>query len=150
MAYITKKKLEELKERLVYLEGDKRKEIAQKMATAKDKGDISENAELDAANEERDFNEREISELKQTIKEARIMKEGVKHDKVETGATVELEFDGDKATYQIVGTNDADLTEGKLSNESPLGKQLFGHAQGEEFEVKLPGGNFKVKIIKIT
>ncbi|MFA7662742.1 MAG: transcription elongation factor GreA [Patescibacteria group bacterium] len=149
MSYITQQKLDELKERLEYLKTEKRREISKKIGDAKAMGDISENAELDVANDERGFNEQEILKLEQTIKTAQIMDEGAKHTKIEVGATIEIEMDGEHAAYHIVGIDDADLEQNKISNVSPLGRELMGHKVGDEFEIKLPAGSFPTKIISI-
>jgi len=149
MSYITKKRLEELKTELEYLKTQKRKEISKQIGDAKALGDISENAELEAANDARGFNEQAIAKIDQTIKTAQIIDENIKYSKVSVGATVEIEMDGDKEVYQIVGVDDADLEQNKISNVSPLGKELMGHVVGDEFDGNLPAGSFPIKIISI-
>jgi transcription elongation factor GreA len=149
MTYITQQKLEELKSRLDYLKNTGRQEISKKIGYAKSLGDISENSELDAANDERRFIEQEILDIEKTIKTAEIINENIKHNRAEVGATVEIEMSGEIEIYHLVGVNDADLEQNKISNESPLGKELIGHVVGDNFMAKLPAGSFSIKIISI-
>ena len=149
--YITKKKLKELKEKVEYLKTTRRKEIAKRIKEAKEMGDISENAELDTANEERLFNEAEILRLENLIKNAIIIRKNkTKKDIVEVGSTVEIKMNSEKIIYTIVGPEDVDLENNKISNESPIGRVLLGRKKGEIVEADLPAGKIKIKILKIT
>jgi len=151
MPYITKKKLKELKEKVEYLKTTRRKEIAKRIKEAKEMGDISENAELDTANEERLFNEAEILRLENLIKNAIIIRKNkTKKDIVEVGSTVEIKMNSEKIIYTIVGPEDVDLENNKISNESPIGRVLLGRKKGEIVEADLPAGKIKIKILKIT
>ncbi len=126
--------LEELKAR--------RPEIAEKIATARSYGDLSENEDYSAARGEQKVIEGRILEIEDILLHAKIIKSG-KREKVAMGSTVTLESDGKKNTYTLVGAVEANPLEGKISNESPIGKAIFGKKVGEE--VKLPNGKtFKV------
>lgn len=128
------KELEELKAR--------RPEIAEKIATARSYGDLSENEDYSAARGEQKVIEGRILEIEDILLHAKIIKSG-KREKVAMGSTVTLKSDGKTNTYTLVGAVEANPLEGKISNESPIGKAIFGKKVGEE--VKLPNGKtFKV------
>lgn len=128
------KELEELKAR--------RPELAEKIATARSYGDLSENEDYSAARGEQKVVEGRILEIEDILLHAKIIKSG-KKEKVAMGSVVTLESDGKKNTYTLVGAVEANPLEGKISNESPIGKAIFGKKVGEE--VKLPNGKtFKV------
>ena len=128
------KELEELKAR--------RPELAEKIATARSYGDLSENEDYSAARGEQKVVEGRILEIEDILLHAKIIKTG-KKEKVAMGSTVTLESDGKKNTYTLVGAVEANPLEGKISNESPIGIAIFGKKVGEE--VKLPNGKtFKV------
>lgn len=151
--YLSKEKFEELKKKLQYLKTIRREEIAEKISEAKDYGDVSENAEFTAAKEEYASNEKEILELEDLLRNAIIIEEGKgsKNKKiVSIGDTLELKIKGQIYTYTIVGSEDIDLANNKISNESPIGKALLGKKVGDEVIVPLPeNGQIKVKILKI-
>ena len=128
------KELEELKAR--------RPEIAEKIATARSYGDLSENEDYSAARGEQKVIEGRILEIEDILLHAKIIKSG-KREKVAMGSTVTLKSDGKTNTYTLVGAVEANPLEGKISNESPIGKAIFGKKVGKE--VKLPNGKtFKV------
>jgi len=128
------KELEALKAR--------RPELAEKIATARSYGDLSENEDYSAARGEQKVVEGRILEIEDILLHAKIIKSG-KREKVAMGSTVTLESDGKKNTYTLVGAVEANPLEGKISNESPIGVAIFGKKVGEE--VKLPNGKtFKV------
>jgi transcription elongation factor GreA len=132
------KELEELKAR--------RPELAEKIATARSYGDLSENEDYSAARGEQKVVEGRILEIEDILLHAKIIKAG-KKEKVAMGSTVTLESDGKKNTYTLVGAVEANPLEGKISNESPIGVAIFGKKVGEE--VKLPNGKtFKVTDIQ--
>lgn len=118
--------------------------IAEKIATARAFGDLSENEEYSSARNEQKMAENRILEIQDILKNAKIIKSG-KKDKVALGATVVFNLGGKKTEYTIVGPTEANPLEGKISNESPIGKILFGHKVGEEFDFN----GRKVKIIEI-
>ena len=150
MCYITKEKVAELKNQLEYLKTTKRQEIVQRIKEAKEMGDISENAELDVANEERGMNEVEIAKIEDLLRHAKIVEDDNKpKDWVGVGSTVTFILGKNEVTYKDVGSEDADLEQKKISNESPLGGALTGRKVGEEFEAVLPAGKMKIKILGI-
>ncbi|MDO5475030.1 MAG: transcription elongation factor GreA [Candidatus Saccharibacteria bacterium] len=118
--------------------------IAEKIATARAFGDLSENEEYSAARAEQKMAENRILEIQEILKNAEIIKGG-KKDKIVLGATVALDMDGRGVEYTIVGPTEANPLEGKISNESPIGKVLFGRKAGEDFEFN----GKKVKIVEI-
>ena len=118
--------------------------ITEKIATARAFGDLSENEEYSSARAEQKMAESRILEIEDNLKNAKIIRGG-KKDKVILGATVALDMGGRKVEYTLVGPTEANPLEGKISNESPIGKALFGHKAGEEFEFN----GKKVKIAEI-
>ena len=117
----------------------KRSDIAEKIANARDYGDLSENAEYDAAREEQAMLETRISELEDILKNADIIKP-TKSSTIKIGSTVALE-NGKKVTYQVVGPVEADPLEGKISNESPIGLALMGKKVGDKVTITTPKGH---------
>ncbi len=151
--YITRDGLEELKEKLDYLMSVKRKEVAEKIKIAREFGDLSENAEYDAAKEEQSFVESEIKEIEDKIMHAVIIDEGdISVHEVSIGNTVkvlDVEFD-EELEYRIVGTTEANAAENRISNESPLGSALMGRKKGDKVAVTTPNGAVvEYKIIEI-
>ncbi len=148
---LTKEGLEELEKRLEYLKVEKRAEITERIKVAREFGDLSENAEYDAAKNEQAIIEGEIVEIEEKIKHARIIKESdIKKGTVSLGSKVDV-YDKDfgDATYEIVGTTEADFELGRISNESPIGNALLGRKQGETVEVIAPEGKILLTIKKI-
>ena len=139
-----------LEEELEYLCTVRRAEIAERIRSAKEEGDITENAAYDYAKEEQAFVEGRIQALETTLSKA-ILIEGGSSDEVGLGARVTLvERGGDTPeTYQIVGSVEADPTRGRISNESPIGKALLGHGVGDEVAVSTPGGILHFQIVSI-
>ncbi|MBO4813170.1 transcription elongation factor GreA [Candidatus Saccharibacteria bacterium] len=135
-----KKELErELKELI-----DGRPAISERIATARAFGDLSENEEYSSARNEQKMAESRILEIQDILKNAKLIRGG-KRTKVELGASVSLNFGGRKLEYTIVGPTEANPLEGKISNESPIGKALLGHKAGESFDFN----GKKVKIVEI-
>lgn len=149
---LTYKGLKELEDELQELKVVKRKEVAQKIKEARDQGDVSENAEYDAAKDEQRDIEARIEELEKILKNAEVIDEDeVDLDKINVGCTVSLydvEFD-EKVTYQIVGSTEANILNNKISNESPIGKALIGAKIGQTIDVEGPDGTCKFKILEI-
>jgi transcription elongation factor GreA len=139
-----------LEEELEHLCTVRRAEIAERIRSAKEEGDITENAAYDYAKEEQAFVEGRIQALETTLSKA-ILIEGGSTDEVGLGARVTLmERGGDTPeTYQIVGSVEADPTRGRISNESPIGKALLGHGVGDEVAVSTPGGILHFQIVSI-
>ena len=149
--YLTQEGLEEIKKELEYLKTEKRPEVIEALKEARALGDLSENAEYDAARTEQGQVESRITELEKMIEQAVVIKEE-NTGKVSIGTKVKIEYieDKEEEVYSIVGTNEADPFENKISNESPLGSALLGHEDNEEINVEAPGGVFKYKILEIT
>jgi len=149
--YITREGLKKLEEELEYLRTVKRAEVAQRLHDAMGEGDIDENAEYDDAKNEQSFVEGRILMLETMIKNAVIIKEGAKRrDQVALGSTVTIVEDGgEPETYHIVGSAEADPRQGRISNESPLGKALLGKRVGDRVTVNAPAGTLDFRIIAI-
>ena len=131
----------------------KRKEIAEKLKIAKSFGDLSENSEYDEAKNEQAIIEGRIAEIENQLKNVRVLDEtelGV--EAVRVGLTVTVREKGKKKsmTYRIVGSTEADPLNGRISDESPVGKALVGHSKGDEVEVETPGGTIKLVVEEIS
>jgi transcription elongation factor GreA len=138
----------ELEAELAELKG-RRGEIAEKIANARDYGDLSENAEYDAAREEQAQVEGRIAELEDILKNADIIKPGKSDGTVKVGSTVDL-HNGKKVTYKIVGPVEADPLEGKISNESPIGIALLGKKKGDKVSIVTPKGQIHYTIEAVS
>lgn len=155
MAYISEEGFNKLKEELDLRKTKIRKEIAQRIEEAKALGDLSENAEYSSAKDAQAFNEGRVLELEKIIREATIIgSEQKKSDKVQMGSAIEIQLvvkGGKKENkfFTIVGPQEADPAQGKISNESPLGRAFLGRQVGDEIEIKTPRGVVKYKIISI-
>lgn len=149
--YISAEGLEKIKEELEYLKKTKRKEIADKIQAAIQLGDLSENAEYHDAKDEMGMLEGRIMQIEDQIKNAVVIEEGKgERDVVEVGCTVEVEVDGDKMTYTIVGPNEADPAQGFISNETPLADALIDHKAGDRVEFEAPSGTKVYKILSVS
>ncbi len=147
---LTKEGKEELEKKLEYLKVVKRAEITERIKTAREFGDLSENAEYDAAKNEQAMIEGEILEIETKLKHAVIIKESEKKDSVSLGSKVDfVTEDGEEYTYEIVGTTEADVELGRISNESPIGNALLGKKAGEDTLVKAPAGNYTITVKKV-
>ncbi len=150
--WLTPEEIVKREERLEHLKTTRRLEIAEALKVARAFGDLSENAEYDAAKNEQAKNEYDIVQLETELKNAKVIDEAaVDTTTVNVGATVKLTNLGDKSklTYQIVGSAETDPLNGRISNESPIGKALLGRRSGETVEVLTPGGSLKLKINSI-
>jgi transcription elongation factor GreA len=148
---LTKQGLEELKEKIEYLSTQRRQEVAQRIKEAREFGDITENSEYDDAKNEQAMLERQIAELEEKLRAASVIDEkAVTNDVVAVGVTVHVKDQKtDKSVkYKIVGAPEANPSENKLSNESPVGKALLGNKRGDIVKVSLPNG--KARELKIT
>jgi transcription elongation factor GreA len=145
--------LKELKAKVEFLQTERRREVAARIKEAREFGDIAENAEYDDAKNEQAMLEKQIADLEQKLRGARVIdKRSVNTDAVDVGVTVHVKDQKtEKSTkYTIVGSAEADPTENRLSNESPIGKALLGHKRGEIVSVPVPRGPAKkLKITKI-
>ncbi len=150
---LTAEGLQNLKDQLEYLKTEKRKEIAEKIKEALSFGDLSENAEYDAAKNEQGEVEEKIIKLENTIKNAKVIEDDTSSKGIVTiGCKVMLydeEFE-EEIEYTIVGSTEANPALYKISNESPLGTALLGKKKGAEVQVDAPQGVMKYKILKVT
>ncbi|NLM76347.1 MAG: transcription elongation factor GreA [Clostridiaceae bacterium] len=150
---LTYEGLKKLEKELEYLKGEKRKEIAERIKQALAFGDISENSEYDEAKNEQAQNEIRIVQLENMLKNARIIDEDEVDTKVVNLGTkvkvVELDSE-EEFVFQIVGSTEADPTQSRISNESPVGKALLGHKVGDTVDVEVPGGKIRYKIVDIN
>ena len=150
--YITKEGKKEKEERLEYLRTVVRPEVLEKLKTAREYGDLSENSEYDAARNEQGRVESEIQMIEETLRVAIIVdSDELKNDKVRIGSTVKvLDIDFDEENeYKIVGSIESDPDRGWVSNLSPIGSGLIGKKKGEVVDIKTPNGSFQVKILSI-
>ncbi len=149
MTYAGLKKLED---ELHELKVVRRKEVAEKIKEAREQGDLSENAEYDAAKDEQRDIEARIEELEAILKNAEVVVEDeADTEKINVGCKV-LVYDeefGEEVEFKIVGSTEANSLQGKISNESPLGKALIGAKVGDEISVEAPAGMMNYKILKI-
>lgn len=145
--YITKEGLEKLKEELRVLKEEKIPEIAKRIQSAREFGDISENSEYDAAKHEQAVVEGKIKELEDIIKNAQISKASA--DEVGVGSKVKIHVDGNEMELHIVGAMEANPSERKISHSSPIGSALMGKTIGDKVEVEAPIGNVTYTIMEI-
>lgn len=151
--FLTREGLAKLEEELDYLKSSKRKEVAERIKIAVSYGDLSENSEYDAAKDEQAFVESRIVQLEKMMRNVRIIEPGSEDkSKVSIGMTVKLKEipGGDVETYTIVGTQESDPLDGKISNESPLGSNLIGRGVSERVTINTPGGQLEFEIIEIV
>ncbi len=149
--YLTRAGLNKLQAQLEEMKTSGRQKIAKAIGEARAQGDISENAEYDAAKEAQAHNEARISDLETKLANVRIIEnENIPSDKVYIGAHVTLkDLDtGEKIKYMLVSGEEANFEENKISVFSPIGKGLLGHKEGEEVEIKVPAGTLRYKILK--
>jgi transcription elongation factor GreA len=148
---LTKEGIEKLKTELEHLITVERKDIIKKIKETREYGDLSENAEYDAAREQQSMVEGRIEEIEAILKKARVIEEPKSHDKVTIGARVEVEIEGEKESYQLVSSAESDPSNGHISVESPLGKSLIGAKVKDVVEVPVPdGGTISYKVITIS
>jgi transcription elongation factor GreA len=153
VSYYTKEGLEKLKKELEQMKSVERPRISQQIAEARDKGDLSENAEYDAAKEAQGLLEMKISKLEETLSNARLMDSSkIDTSKVMVLATVKIKNlkNGATMTYKLVSESEADLKSGKISISSPIGKGLSGKKVGETAAIQTPAGMMEFEIMDIT
>lgn len=148
--YLTEEGLKSIQDELEYLKMTKRPEVINALKEARALGDLSENAEYDAARAEQATVEAKIVELEAMIEHAVIIKE-VNNGKVSIGNSVKIEYveDGDTEEYSIVGSKEADPFNNKISNESPIAQAIIGKKAGDVCSVASPNGEYQVKILEI-
>lgn len=146
--FVTQDGFDKLKVELDELITVKRKEVAARIADAKELGDLSENAEYSDAKDEQGFVETRIAELQQILHNVEIIKHRKNSSTVEVGSTITVKMKGGKeATYRIVGSSEADPSQNRISNESPLGQAFLSKAVGDTVTVTTPGGETKFEIL---
>ena len=153
VSYMTKDGYDKILAEINYLETVKRPEISAQIAEARDKGDLSENAEYDAAKEAQGLLEMKINKLKQVIADAKIIDESkLKTDSVQILNKVELKNvkNGMKMTYTIVSESEANLKEGKISVNTPIAQGLLGKKVGDVAEIKVPQGIINLEVVNIS
>jgi transcription elongation factor GreA len=151
--HLTPEGYEKLRKELEYLKNVKRKELSKAIGEARAHGDISENAEYDAAKDAQGLNEKKISELQHILATSQILdNENISRDEVLIGATVKLKDmkSGEDLEYTLVSEEEADYAEGKISVSSPVGSGLLNHKEKDVVEIKVPAGVLKYKILKIS
>lgn len=148
--YLTEDGFKKLKEELEYLKTAKRQDAARRIQEAKELGDLSENAEYSAAKDAKAETEARVSEIEQILKEAIIIEEPKKIGVVQVGSTITVDNSAGSRKYMIVGRNEANPAEGKISNESPLGAAFLGKKTNDKVNVSTPKGNIVYKIKSIN
>ena len=152
---LTKEGLASLEKELEYLKSVRRKEVAEKIKVALSFGDLSENSEYDEAKNEQAIMEARIADIEVMLKNVRLIDESeLGSANVHIGSTVRVEIDRDgcktEKTYKIVGSNEASPREGKISDESAVGKALLGHTAGDTVEVEVPSGMVMYHVLEIS
>ena len=153
ISYYTEKGLKELRQKLDHLKDIERPLASKAIGEARDKGDLSENAEYDAAKKAQGMLEMEISKLEETLSNARIIDESkLDSSKILIHSTVKIKNLVNSATmeYKLVAQSEANLAQGKISVDSPIGKGLLGKKNGDIAEIAIPNGNVKFEILEIS
>ena len=151
--FVTRNGYEKFCDELKYLKSIKRKEISKAIAEAREQGDLSENAEYDAAKEAQAMNEKRIAELGEKLSNARILEDAdISSDEVRIGAKVKLKDldEGDEIEYMLLSELEADFSKGIISINSPVAEGLVGHKKGDTVEIKVPAGTLRYEILQIT
>lgn len=149
-SFLTLEGYQKLQEQLEYLRTVKRQEVAQRLHEAMEGGELIEDAEYEAAKNEQAFVEGRIQELEILLANARVIEDTGKRDIIQVGAKVTIqEGENEPEVYTIVGPAEANPRNGRISNESPLGRALMDHRAGDEVKVEAPGGVFTVRILKV-
>ena len=148
---LTYEGLKKLEDELEYLKTEKRREISERIKVALGFGDLSENSEYDQARQDQANLEKRIVEIEYTLEHAKVIDEAESDGKVGIGSSVELKYedDDDVESYKIVGSQEADPFNNKISNESPIAAAIMGHKVGDVVEVSSPDGFYSVKIVAI-
>ena len=149
-AYLSQEGLDKLRDELNEMVTVRRAEVAARIQEAKEHGDITENAEYEDAKNEQAFVEGRIQTLSALIKNAVLIDEHTSTAFVGIGSTVDVESEDGKETFRIVGSAEANPAEGRISNESPVGRALLGHRKGDKVQVSVPAGSWTYKIVSIS
>ena len=153
VTYYTKEGLTKIKEELHEMETVQRPSITKQIAEARDKGDLSENAEYDAAKEAQGLLEMKINKLQTVINEARLIDESQLDDSkvfILSKVKIKNQSNGKELSYTLVAENEADLKSGKISIDSPIGKGLLGKERGDVAEIEVPNGVLKFEVLDIS
>ncbi|MFZ9981538.1 MAG: transcription elongation factor GreA [Cyclobacteriaceae bacterium] len=153
VSYYTKEGLEKLKSELAFLKGKGRADIALQIAEARDKGDLSENAEYDAAKDAQGLLEAKIAQLEEIVSNARLLDESqidTESISILSRVTIRNKKNNATVTYLLVSEEEADLKAGKISTQSPIGKGLLGKKKGENAVIKTPAGEIEFEILDIA
>jgi transcription elongation factor GreA len=149
--YLTPEGAEKLRIELEDLKGPQREDLSRRLKEAIEQGDLSENADYSKAKEDQGFLEGRIQEIEAILGNAKIIEEKKSDGTVNIGSHITIqEADYPPEEYHLVGPTEANPREGRISHESPIGVALMGRKKGDEVEVKTPGGQIKLKILKIT
>ncbi len=148
--YLSAEGLKKLETELEELRTTKRAEVAERIHNAMEFGDFSENSELEQAKNDQAFLEGRILSLEQMLKKAVVIEQNGHHDLVELGSKVTVEADGQRTEYVIVGSAEAAPGQGRISNESPVGKALLGHRAGETVKLNVPAGSVEMRILGVS
>lgn len=146
--HLTKEGVAELEKELAHLEAAKL-EIADRIKTAREYGDLSENAEYQTARQDQEKNDSRINEVRHILQNVEIIKKPKSGGKVQLGSSVKLK-NGKTMQFQVVGTVEADPLNGKISDESPIGRALLGKAVGDSVEIKTPVETATYKVVEIS
>jgi len=149
-SFLTREGYQKLQEELEYLRTIKRQEVAKRLHEAMEGGELIEDAEYEAAKNEQAFVEGRIQDLEILLANARVIEDTSNKEVVQVGAKVTIQEEGsDAEMYTIVGPAEADPRNGRISNESPLGRALMDHRAGDTVRVDAPGGSFTVQVLKV-
>ncbi|MFZ6010398.1 MAG: transcription elongation factor GreA [Bacteroidota bacterium] len=152
ISYYTKEGLDKLRNELTELKSKGRADIARQIAEARDKGDLSENAEYDAAKDAQGLLEAKIAQLEDLLSNARLLDENnidISKVSILSKVTIKNKKNGASVTYTLVSEEEADLKAGKISTQSPIGKGLLGKKKGETAKIKTPAGEMEFEIVNI-
>lgn len=150
---LTEQGLANLEEELKYLKGEKRAEMAEKIKLARSYGDLSENSEYDDAKNEQAIMEARIRDIEATLKNYELIDEtdgNTGYVRLSSNVKVEMIATGSTRDFKIVGVSEINPAEGKISDESPVGRALMGHHEGDVIETDTPGGSVAMKILEIS
>ncbi len=152
VVYVTEEGLEKINSELEFLKTERREEISHKLEVAISHGDLSENADYDYAKQEQAFVEGRIKDLEDSLRRAQLIENDGRVDQVRVGNSVtvaEVGFEDEPETYHIVGVHEADPSNGRISNESPIGKALLGSKVGDIVVARVPSGEISLEISSI-
>ena len=148
--FLTPEGLKKLEGELAMRKTEMRQKIAEIIKEAKEQGDLSENAEYSEAKRQQADNERRVMELENEIRTSQISVLDKKSKVVQMGSRVKVKFNGEEQGFSIVGSNEADPINGKISNESPIGQALMGKSAGEKVKVMTPGGEKEYAVLEVN